>query len=66
MKRIFDEVANKYNVTGEEVEREIAEALRLARENSSSAATAFWGNIDENAGTEEIIAHIIKRVGLII
>ncbi len=66
MNRIFDEVANRYNVTGEEVEREIAEALRLARENSSPTARAFWGRIDENAGVEEIIGHIVNRVGLVI
>ncbi len=66
MNRIFDEVANRYNVTPEEVKREMAETLRLAKENPSPTARAFWGSIDENAEIEEIIAHIVKRVGLVV
>ena len=66
MNRIYNEVAKKYNVTPEEVEREIAEALRIARENPSSTAKAFWSQLDKDAAIEEIISQIIKILNLAI
>lgn len=66
MNRIYNEVAKKYNVTPEEVEREIAEAVRQARENPSPAAREFWSQIDEDAEIDEIIKHIIKTISIAI
>ena len=66
MNRIYNEVAKKYNVTPEEVEREIAEAVRQARENPSPTARAFWSQLDEGAEIDEIIKHIIKTISIAI
>lgn len=64
MNRIFNEVANRYNVSPDEVERDIAQALSLARKSSAPKAKAFWRKIDEQAGIEEVICNIADRVRL--
>lgn len=64
MNRIFIEVANRYNVSPDEVERDIAQALSLARKSSAPKAKAFWRQIDMQAGIEEVIFHIADRITL--
>lgn len=66
MNRIFNEIASKYNVTPDEVERDIAQALLCARKNTSNHARAFWGRIDESAGVEEIICRLSEGVRIVV
>ncbi len=62
MNRIFNEIANRYNVNPEEVEKDITQALSIARRSTSPHARAFWGKVDEKAGVEEVLCHIAERV----
>ena len=66
MERIYNQVANRYNTTADEVEREIAYAIAIARQSSSSVAKAFWGRIDDNANISEIICNIVSRLALVV
>lgn len=66
MNRIFNEIASKYNVTPDEVERDIAQALVFARKSTSTHARAFWGKIDEGAGVEEVICRLSEGVRAVV
>ena len=66
MNRIFNEVANRYNVSPDEVERDIAQALNLARKSSAPKAKAFWRKIDEGAGVEEVICRLSEGVRAVV
>ncbi len=66
MNRIFNEIANRYNVTPDEVERDIAQALVFARKSTSSHARAFWKGIDESAGVEEVICRLSEGVRIVV
>ncbi len=66
MNRIYNEIAQKFDTNPSEVEREIKNALIMARKNPSPTARAFWGEIDENADIEEVIGHIISRIALVV
>ena len=64
MKRIYNEIANRYDTTPAEVEREIAYALDLAKRNPSPAAKAFWGRTNEDADVADIISNIVSEVAI--
>lgn len=64
MNRIYNAIANNHSISPEEVEREIKNAISLARKNPSPVARAFWGGIDENADVVEVIGHIVSRIAL--
>ena len=66
MNNIYNEIANNYQVSPEEVEKEILIALSQARESTSPTAKAFWQDIDENASVEEIVEKIISRIALVV
>ena len=66
MNRIFNEIASKYNVTPDEVERDIAQALVFARKSTSTHAKAFWRGVDEDADVKYIIRHIVSRLALVV
>ena len=66
MNRIFNEIASKYNVTPDEVERDIAQALVFARKSTSTHAKAFWGGVDEDADVKDVIGHIVSRIALVV
>ena len=66
MKRIYNEIANRYYTTPEEVEREILFAIAEARKNPSPTAKAFWGGVDENADVKDVIGHIVSRLALVV
>ena len=59
MERIYNEIANRYNTTADDVEREIAYALSLARINPSPSAKAFWRRVDNDA-VENLICNILS------
>ena len=48
MKRVYNEIANRYDTTSDEVEREIAYAISLARKNPSPTAKALEIYLKEN------------------
>jgi hypothetical protein len=66
MDRIYNEVAKRYNTTADEVEKEIAYALSVAKENPSPSARAFWGRIDDNADVTDVICNIVSRLALVV
>ena len=66
MNRIYNEVANRYNTTAEEVEREIAYALSIAKNNPSTTARAFWGRVKDDSDVADIICNIVSRLALVI
>ena len=66
MNRIYNEIAQKFDTDPLEVEREIKNALIQARKNPSPTARAFWGGIDINTSTEEVISHIVSRIALVV
>ena len=66
MKAIYNEVANRYNTTPDEVEKEIAYALSVARKNPSPSAKAFWNNINDTADVKDVIVNIISRLALVV
>ena len=66
MKAIYNEVANRYNTTPDEVEKEIAYALSVARKNPSPSAQAFWNNINDTADVKDVIVNIISRLALVV
>ena len=66
MKRIYNEIANRYDTTPEEVEREILFAISASRKNPSPTAKAFWGGVDEDADVKYIIRHIVSRLALVV
>lgn len=59
MERIYNEIASRYNTTADDVEREIAYALSLARINPSPSAKAFWRRVDSDA-VENLICNILS------
>ena len=62
MNRIYKEVATRYDTTADEVEREIAYALWLAKNNPSPTAKAFWGRIDDDEDVKVVIFNIVSRL----
>ena len=66
MDRIYNEVANRYNTTADEVEKEIAYALWLAKNNPSPTAKAFWSRINDNEDVEKIISTIVSRLAMVV
>lgn len=66
MNSIFNEIASRYNVTPDEVERDIAQALVFARKSTSAHARAFWGRVDERAGVEEVIYRLSEGVRTVV
>ena len=64
MKRIYNEIANRYDTTPAEVEREITYALDLAKRNLSPTAKAFWGRTNEVANVGDIISNIVSEVAI--
>ena len=64
MKRIYNEIANRYDTTPAEVEREITNALDLAKHNLSPTAKAFWGRTNEDADVADIISNIVSEVAI--
>ena len=66
MNKIYKEVANRYNTTEDEVEREIAYALDLAKRNPSPTAKAFWARTNEDTDVSNIIINIISEIALTI
>lgn len=66
MKNIYNEIAGRYNTTPDEVEREIAYALSIAKQNSSPTAKAFWGRMDEEADVKDVICNIVSRFALVV
>ena len=64
MNRIYNEIANRYDTTPAEVEREIAYALDLAKHNPSPTARAFWGRINEDADVADVISNIVSEVAI--
>ena len=64
MDRIYNEVAKRYNTTADEVEKEIAYALSVARQNPAPAAKAFWGRVDSDADVTAIVRNIVSRLAL--
>ena len=61
MKAIYNEVANRYNTTPDEVEKEIAYALSVARKNPSPSAKAFWKKVDIDFEIRNVIYNILYR-----
>ncbi len=66
MNRIYNAIANNHSISPEEVEREIKNAITLARKNPTPTARAFWGGIDENADVVEVVDHIVSRIALVV
>ena len=66
MNRIFNEIASRYNVTPDEVERDITQALGFARKSTSGHARAFWGRIGDGAGVEEVICRLSEGVRTVV
>ena len=66
MKAIYNEVANRYHTTPDEVEKEIAYALSVARKSPSPTAQAFWNNINDTADVKDVIVNIISRLALVV
>ena len=66
MNRIYKEVASRYNTTADEVEKEIAYALTIAKQSSSPTARAFWSRIDNDADVADVICNIVSRLALVV
>ena len=66
MKRIYNEIANRYDTTPAEVEKEIACAISLAKGNPSPTAKAFWNEVDEDADIKDVICTIVSRLALVV
>ena len=66
MNRIYNEVANRYDTTPDEVEREIAYAISLAKQNPSPTARAFWGRVNDNSDVSDVISNIVSRLALVV
>ncbi len=66
MKRVYNEIANRYDTTSDEVEREIAYAISLARKNPSPTARAFWGRVKDDSDVADIICNIVSRLALVV
>ena len=66
MKNIYTEIAGRYNTTPDEVEKEIAYALSIAKQNFSPTARAFWGRMDEDADVKDVICNIVSRLALVV
>ena len=64
MKRIYSEIANRYDTTPTEVEKEIAYALGLAKSSLSPSAKAFWGKVGEDSDIADIISNIVSEVAI--
>ena len=62
MEKIYNEIANRYNTTADEVEREIAYAISLARVNPSPSAKAFWRRVDDYFAVENLICNIVLGI----
>ena len=66
MNRIYNQIADRYNTTVQEVEREIAYALAIAKQNPSPTAKAFWGRVSDNADVKDVICIIVSRLALVV
>ena len=60
MNRIYNEIANRYDTTPDEVEREIAYAISLARKNPSPTAKAFWRRVENDSDVTAVICNIVS------
>ena len=66
MERIYNEVATRYNTTSAEVEKEIAYAITIAKQNTSPTAREFWGGVKDNSDVMDVIWNIVSKVALVV
>ena len=64
-KKVLQDVAKKYGVSPEEVEREIAFGIRMAQRSSDFNAQVAWAAMPRKGiepTPEEVVAHISRAV----